>query len=166
MNEVIIWTGWIGGIAVGLYALAQFWLTNRQLGCSLAYGNVIGFTSRLRYFHQGDFAQLNNWRLWFIVGIPLGGFLAGVTSPGFEVGLKWSMGDVYDRVMPGNHWLKGLVVMSGGVLMGYGARLAGGCTSGHVIAGCALLNPPSLLAGGLFFVGGLSTVQLLFGQFG
>lgn len=55
--------------------------------------------------------------------------------------------------------------MVSGMLMGVGARLAGGCPSGHVISGCALLNPPNLLAGALFFAGGLITAQLLFGFF-
>lgn len=164
MDSVIVWAGWIGGIAIGTYAIFQFWMSNRQLGCSLAYGNLIGYTSRLNYFHHGQFSELNNWRLWFIVGIPLGGLLASLTSPE-PLSTTWSMGRIYDQVMPESDWLKGLVVMLGGVFMGYGARLAGGCTSGHVITGCAQFNPPSLLASVLFFVGGLLTVQLLFALF-
>ncbi len=165
MNSVVVWSGWVGGIAVGLYALFQFRLSNRQLGCSLAYGNIIGAGSKLSYFRTGHFAKLNNWRLWFIIGIPIGGFIAAASSPNAEIVATWSMGAVYDQVMPNSDWLKGLVVMFGGILMGYGARTAGGCTSGHVIAGCALLNPASLLAGGLFFVGGLMSVQFLFAVF-
>ena len=46
--------------------------------------------------------------------------------------------------------------------MGIGARMSGGCTSGHVIVGCSLLNPASLIAGVVFFAGGLLVVQLLF----
>lgn len=75
------------------------------------------------------------------------------------------MGQMYYQVMPSVPRVKALLLTAGGALMGAGARLAGGCTSGHVIAGCALLNPPSLLAGALFFSGGLATVQILFRLF-
>jgi len=162
MNDVVVWTGWLAGIAIGLYGLFQFWISNRQLGCSLAYGNFIGFCSKQPYFHQGHFKELNNWRLWFIIGIPLGGFIAALSSPEMEMSITWNMGVVYEKVMPESNALKALVVTLGGIFMGVGARMAGGCTSGHVIAGGAMLNPPSLFAGVLFFLGGLMSVQLLF----
>ena len=160
--EIVIWSGWIGGIAIGLYSLFQLWLSNKQLGCSLAYGNFCGLGSRLSYFHIGEFRTLNNWRIWFILGIPLGGFLSHITSP--DANFEWSMymGVDYEKMMPEADWLKALVVMSGGILMGLGARMAGGCTSGHVIAGCALLSLPSVLAAIIFFIGGLSAVQFLY----
>ncbi len=161
-TEMVIWAGWMGGIAIGLYSLIQLWISNKQLGCSLAYGNFCGLGSRLSYFHIGEFKQLNNWRLWFIVGIPLGGFLAHITSP--DANFEWGMdmGIMYNQFLPQADWLKAIVVMIGGILMGLGARMAGGCTSGHVIAGCSLLNIPSLLAAALFFIGALVTVQILF----
>ena len=184
MNSgMVIWAGWIGGIAIGLYSLLQLWISNKQLGCSLAYGNFCGMGSRLSYFHIGEFKQLNNWRIWFILGIPLGGFIALITSPdpmsdtllGIPLygqisnfispvpSFEWSMdmGTKYNQILPQSDWLKAIVVTIGGILMGLGARLAGGCTSGHVIAGCSLLNPASFIAAALFFIGGLVTVQLL-----
>ena len=52
--------------------------------------------------------------------------------------------------------LKGiLLAIAGGFMVGFGARYAGGCTSGHAITGLANLNPPSLIATIFFFVGGL-----------
>ena len=54
------------------------------------------------------------------------------------------------------------VICLGGAMMGFGARMADGCTSGHAIAGVALLNWPSMVAGAGFFVGGIMAVQTLF----
>lgn len=99
---------------------------------------------------------------WFILGVPLGGFLAAASSPGFEWQLTLSMGTLYDQVLPESSLLKALTVTCGGVLMGVGARLAGGCTSGHAIAGVSFLNVPSMLAAALFFVGGIVAVQVMF----
>lgn len=162
MFEVIIWPGWFGGAAIGVYLVLQHWLSNRPLGCSMSYGNLCGFVSRASYFHRGEFARLNNWRLWFLLGIPLGGLIATLTSNDGMWRPSFSMGELYDRVLPQALWAKGLVLMAGGVLMGLGARLAGGCTSGHALAGISLLNPTSLLVAALFFVGGTATVQIMF----
>ena len=162
MNEVVVWAGWMGGIAIGLYNITQYWLTSKPLGCSLSYGNFCAMTSRISYFSSGAFETANNWRLWFILGVPLGGLLAAITSPGFEWSFTTSMGVYYDRILPAETWMKASIVVFGGILMGYGARLAGGCTSGHAISGMSLLNPPSMLAGACFFAGGIASVQVLF----
>jgi uncharacterized membrane protein YedE/YeeE len=162
MGDVVIWAGWTGGFAIGVYAVIQYWFTSKPLGCSLSYGNFCAMTSRLPYFSRGAFESFVNWRLWFLLGIPLGGLGAAMTTPGYEWTLTTSMGGLYDQVMPQSLWLKALVVTVGGVLMGLGARFAGGCTSGHAIAGISFLNLPSMLAAALFFAGGIAVVQLMF----
>lgn len=161
MSDLIVWPGWVGGMAIGLYLLAQHWISNRPLGCSLSYGSMCAFVSNIPYFRSGEFVSRNTWRLWFLLGLPLGGLVARLTS-GADWELQWSMGRYYDAVLPQPLWAKALVLAIGGALMGYGARLAGGCTSGHAVAGVALLNPPSLLAAALFFASGTATVQILF----
>jgi uncharacterized membrane protein YedE/YeeE len=161
MTEVIVWSGWLGGLAIGLYALFQWLVTGNALGVSTGYGNLCSYLSSNAYFHQGEYQSPNNWRLWFLIGIPLGGFLAALTSPG-EIVASFSLGAMYDSVLPKALWAKGLVLLSGGVLIGYGARMAGGCPSGHSIAGLSTLNPPSLLASAGFFAGGIIMVQFLF----
>jgi uncharacterized membrane protein YedE/YeeE len=162
VQDVIVWSGWVGGIAVGLYMLAQYWITGQGLGVSTGYGNVCALGSQRPYFSTGSFSDPTNWRLWFVLGIPLGGFIALITSPGAELGFSTSMGAAYDSVLPESIWLRGIWLMAGGIMVGYGSRLAGGCTSGHAITGLSLLNPPSLVASLGFFVGGIIAVQLLF----
>lgn len=163
MSNSIFWPGWLGGLAIGLFALTQFWLSNRQLGVSQGYSHLCDLVSRTGALSRGEQKTPDNWLLWFLFGLPLGGLIATLTASGAnDVTLTFAMGEMYDSVLPQIFWLKALVLIVGGMLMGVGARLAGGCTSGHVISGCALLNPPSLLAGALFFIGGLTTVQFLF----
>jgi hypothetical protein len=52
-------------------------------------------------------------------------------------------------------------IVGGGFLVGFGARYAGGCTSGHAISGLSALELPSLIAVLGFFVGGLIVTHLL-----
>ena len=59
--------------------------------------------------------------------------------------------------------LKTILVLSiGGLLVGFGARYAGGCTSGHAISGLSDLQLPSLIAVIGFFIGGLVMIHFLF----
>jgi len=59
--------------------------------------------------------------------------------------------------------VKGIfILLIGGILVGFGARYAGGCTSGHAISGLSNLQLPSLIAVIGFFIGGLAMVHLIF----
>ncbi|MBU3714057.1 MAG: YeeE/YedE family protein, partial [Ferruginibacter sp.] len=59
--------------------------------------------------------------------------------------------------------LKGFAVLAlGGLLVGFGTRYAGGCTSGHAISGLSNLQLPSLVSVISFFIGGLLMVHLIF----
>ena len=58
--------------------------------------------------------------------------------------------------------LRGVIGFAGGVLMAFGARLAGGCTSGHGISGTLQLNAGSWLTVICMFIGGIATAMLLF----
>ncbi len=161
ITTVIFWQGWVGGIAIGSYLLFQLIISGHPLGVSTAFGNVCGMFSRLPFFHRGSFEDNFNWRLWFIIGIPLGGLIAALTSPG-PIVPSFSLGELYDSVLPAALPLRALVLSAGGVLIGLGSRMAGGCTSGHSISGLALLNPPSIVASAGFFAGGIIIVQFLF----
>jgi uncharacterized membrane protein YedE/YeeE len=60
------------------------------------------------------------------------------------------------------HSPKGVLLLLGGVLIGFGTRYAGGCTSGHAISGLSNLQIPSLKAVIGFFIGGLIMSYFLF----
>lgn len=162
MIDIVIWSGWVGGVAVGAFLLLQLWLSGKLLGVSTGYGNLCAFGSKAKFFKGEKFKEPLNWRLFFLLGLPIGGLLGVLLSP--EASFEWtlSLGPLYDSVFPEAAWLRGLLLTAAGFLVGYGARLAGGCTSGHSIAGISVLNPPSVLASVLFFAGGIAATQLLF----
>lgn len=159
--EVTVWSGWIAGLAIGLFVVLHFWLIGKPAGCSTGYGNVCGMLcKKVRYYHEGEYETKNNIKLWFLVGIPLGGLIAGLTSDAAWQ-ISFDMG-MYEQILPGSDAAKAIWLMFGGMLLGFGARLAGACTTGHALVGGAMLNPPSLLAGAVFFASALVTTQLLF----
>jgi len=130
-----------------------------------------------------DFFKFNwktqRWNLIFVLGTIIGGFIAAnylsnniavdISKKTIEnlnhLGFK-SAGNSYlpDELFMLNQLnIKSiLLLIVGGILVGFGARYAGGCTSGHAISGLSNLQLPSLIAVVGFFIGGLIMVHLLF----
>jgi len=121
--------------------------------------------------------QAQKWNLLFLVGSVLGGListtllkndaplkLASATVTDLKaIGVNFD-GQLNPAQLFGVHSLsfKNIVVLlSGGLLVGFGSRYAGGCTSGHAISGLSNLQFPSLLAVIGFFAGGLIMTHFL-----
>ncbi|MFE7763350.1 YeeE/YedE family protein [Streptomyces sp. NPDC057438] len=84
-----------------------------------------------------------------LVSIFVGGLIAAVSSGRFH--LRFDMGAGYRDVVTGNPVAMVALLFVGGVLVGFGTRLAGGCSSGHGLNGCGRLRPVSLVATATFF---------------
>ncbi|MBG6234060.1 putative membrane protein YedE/YeeE [Pedobacter sp. CAN_A7] len=117
--------------------------------------------------------RTQKWNLLFIVGAVLGGFISATLLKSDQA-LQLSTATVSDLKSIGIYFdgqlnpsqlysldavlsLKGfLLLLAGGLLVGFGARYAGGCTSGHAISGLTNMQGPSLIAVIGFFIGGLA----------
>lgn len=84
-----------------------------------------------------------------LVSIFLGGLIATFTSGRFK--LRFDMGEGFRDIVTPSPLIMVAVLFAGGVLVGFGTRLAGGCSSGHGLSGCGRLRPVSLLATAVFF---------------
>jgi len=139
------WPWWIGGLAIGAFVLLMLFADNKPLGVSTGCSELCAVGR--------DRALRSSWRLRFIGGIVLGGALAGVLSgrhPSFALG-------AFDGLFGTSPLVKFPVLLIAGLLIGYGARVAGGCTSGHSIVGTALGAKSSWVATALFMIGGFAT---------
>lgn len=128
-----------GGVAMGVAAALLLWVNGRIAGIS----NVLRHVFPLRRNHA--------WRLYFLSGLVLAGFAASLI-PGFHF-------PPGDGELP---TLKGaFVLLLAGFLVGAGAQLANGCTSGHGICGLARGGQRSLAAVGVFMATGFVFATLL-----
>ena len=160
MSQSVVWSAWAAGAGIGIYAFVQRWVTNEALGCSSAFGNICArMGSRLPLFRSNSFSRASDWRIWFLVGIFLGGLVANFSGGGWS--RHEELGSFYQALLPASTAGQVLWWLFGGVLIGTGARLAGGCTSGHTIAGVAVGAPASIVASALFFAGAVGVVQAL-----
>ena len=99
----------------------------------------------LKYLKEHD-RKDGMWLLIFVAGVMLGSFVANT----------WLTPEKVEFLPAAFHTTTGMLkLLAGGFLIGFGARYAGGCTSGHAVTGISNLNPPSILATVCFFIGGL-----------
>ncbi len=171
------WPWYIGGPIIAIVMLLLIY-----------FGKSFGFSSNFRTICSAlgggkscDFFSFDwkaqKWNLLFLVGAIIGGFVSvhflsdnqipaisdatitKLNAMGFEsAGKAYSPTEIFETMSAKNIAL----LFVGGLLIGFGTRYAGGCTSGHAISGLSDLQIPSLIAVVGFFIGGLLMVHVLF----
>ncbi len=174
---------WPWYVAGPMIALVMFLLIfmGRKFGMSSNLETmcaVCGAGKRSDYF-KFDW-RANRWNLVVILGAAIGGFAGAhllssgeavaiapetiqkLNALGFESAGKAYLPDDLFSMSALTDPFSLVILLIGGVLIGFGARYAAGCTSGHAISGLSNLQLPSLIAVIGFFIGGLVMVHLLF----
>jgi uncharacterized membrane protein YedE/YeeE len=164
---VELWPWWLGGIGVGLLVPLMYYFLNTALGVSSGYGNILKLLlpkTKLRWLNTDAYKNVFNWRFLFIAGMIIGGFLSARTS---NMALTTTQMGLFTERTGWPLPLYLLWFLAGGILLGFGARLAHGCTSGHSIHGLATLQKSSLVATVFFLlfgvIGTLSIRLIVFG---
>ena len=169
------WNPYLFGALTGLLLVLSVAIAGKYFGASTTFARgaatieqTVGVdTTRYEYFTAKDGkygpGSLPNWQLLFVVGIALGGLGASLASGTFKI----------QRVPPmwaarfGDRPLwRNLTAFAGGVVLLFGARLAGGCPSGHGLSGMSQLAVSGFVALAFFFGGGWLTAKLLYGDRG
>ena len=135
-----------GGLIIGLGVALLYVTTGRLAGMSSVFSSSWSFVSQRPFFQQPRWLESRVWRLQMALGLVAG------------AGLWWVLlgpTQALDTQVPA--WR----LLLGGVVAGYGARLSGGCTSGHGICGIVSLKLPSLLAVAVFMATGFLTAGVL-----
>lgn len=173
------WSWWFSGLVI---SATMFTL--------LFFGQSFGFSSNLRTICAAAGAGKNvhffnfNWRnqIWnlvFLMGAIIGGFVSGsllendqpmqlsdstkkdLQELGFSTPTGIQPTELFSTEAATS--FKGFFILAiGGLMVGFGSRYAGGCTSGHAISGLSDLQLPSLIAVIGFFMGGLLMTHILF----
>lgn len=179
----LILQAWPWYVAGPLIALIMFLLIfmGKQFGMSSNLRTICtmcGADGRASFFDFNWKAQ--RWNLVVIVGAAIGGFIAmnfltadpavainpetvlTLKGLGFESSGEAYLPDELYSLEALTNWKALSILIIGGFLIGFGARWAGGCTSGHAISGLSNLQLPSLIAVVGFFIGGLVMIHVLF----
>jgi hypothetical protein len=161
------WSPYLVGALIGVLVMATLYFSDKPLGVSTAYarlaglvGNVFskGHTETLKYYQ--DKKPKVEWEVMLLFGIVPGALLAAAT--GGELAPSWVPAPWAERFGDSIALRVGAAFL-GGAVMAFGARLAGGCTSGHGISGTLQLSVGSWIASACFFVAAVVTAMLLYG---
>ena len=173
------WPWYVAGplIALSMYLMFYF---GKKFGVSSNLETVcaMGGAGRFVDFFKFDWRK-HKWHMVFVVGLIIGGFISDqLLTPDqtvainpqtvedlSEIGFS-NAGATYlpDEIYSVKNILsiKGfLILLVAGILVGFGSRYAGGCTSGHGIVGLSSLSKESFIAVGGFFIGGLIMTWLI-----
>lgn len=173
------WPWYVSGPMIAL-TMVSLLFVGKSFGVSdtLRTACAIGGGGKVSDFFDFDWKK-QTWNLIFVLGAIIGGFIASTwLQQADPIPLAQ---DTVEKLQelgiqnPGEDYLpeeifsweslftlRGFVMLViGGFLIGFGARYAGGCTSGHAISGLSNLQLPSLIAVIGFFIGGLIMTYLL-----
>lgn len=174
------WPWYVSGFLIGMIML-----------CLVYFGKSFGMSSNLRSMcsimgagkHAAFFDfdwKSQRWNLVVVLGAMLGGFVAVhfMSDPSnvsinpktveqlAQLGIDAPEGKLVPNALFGPAIFQSpksiIILLIGGILIGFGTRYAGGCTSGHAISGLSNLQIPSLKAVIGFFIGGLIMAYFLF----
>lgn len=174
------WPWYISGPLIALVMFVLLFL-GKQFGMS---SNLRTACSAMGAGKVSDFFKFDwkaqRWNLMVVLGAIIGGFIASnymgdntvIINPDVAAQLAndYNINSANTAYLPTEIFSlenatdpkNFLILLIGGLLVGFGARYAGGCTSGHAISGLSNLQIPSLIAVIGFFIGGLVMVHLLY----
>ena len=167
------WPWYVSGFLIAVVMLLLIYF-GKSFGMSSNLRTLcsIGGAGKFSGFFRYDWKS-HRWNLMVVLGAMIGGFIAvNYLSDGSGVNLNPQTitelqamnieapnGKLLPDVLAGEQALTDpkiiAILLIGGILVGFGTRYAGGCTSGHAISGLSNLQLPSLIAVIGFFIGGL-----------
>ena len=168
------WHWFFGGLSIFLVMTLLLFL-GKSFGVSSSMSTLCSIAGAGKKFDFFDFDWKSRlWNISFVVGALLGGFVAAhYLMDDAAIAISASTLESLQnngiaapkpgQILPPELFnsenifsLKGLIILiTGGFFVGFGARFAGGCTSGHAISGLSNLQLPSLISVVGFFIGGL-----------
>lgn len=161
------WSPYIVGAMIGVLSWFTFYFSSQKIGASSFYATVAGFigkalaprhTEKLAYYKEKP-PELN-WEFAFVAAAILGAVIAAAT--GGELGLRGMPLMWTEKYGPDSLVQYAALSVVGGAFMAFGARLAGGCTSGHGISGTLQLSVSSWITIVFIFLAGIVAVRLIY----
>ncbi len=160
------WSPYLAGALIGVLSWIAFLIADKPLGVSTTYVRLTHALARqllpqrtAMSLYFGKYEVTVDWQMMLVLGIFLGAMLSAATSHDLKAEV---VPDLWKRHFGRGIAIRWLWAFVGGVLLLFGARLAGGCTSGHGISGGLQLALSSWIVFISMMVGGIAAANLIF----
>lgn len=160
------WNSYLSGIGLGIVLLLAYVIMGRGLGASGAFSSLVTVGVQTiapehaktnefysEYIGDGSKSPLKDWLVFEVIGVMAGGLLSGALAGRIKLST-----DKGPNITSGKRYMFALM---GGIIMGIGAKLARGCTSGQALTGGAVLNLGSWAFMFAVFAGGYALAYFM-----
>lgn len=162
------WWPVAAGIAFALVELFSFYFSERPLGATRGYtvtGSILEFMISPEHSESVSYWEVYwpivDWSMMVLVGCIIGGFVSTISSGDFKVRTVPDLWKSSHGSSTTRRWFWAFI---GGFMMGFAARLSGGCISGLLISASMQLAPGGFIFMFSVWVGGLFTTMIFFRQ--
>ncbi len=160
------WSPYAAGIGIGILSWFSFLISRKAIACSTTFSKLSGMIERLfrgnKVKEKPYYRKIGltvDWQMMLVTGIVIGSLISALLSGDFR--WQW-VPSVWAAAFGSDALLRVMVAMLGGICLGFGARWAGGCTSGHGISGTLQLAVSSWISVVCFLSGGILTAHVIF----
>lgn len=161
------WSPYAVGIGIGILSWLSFLISGKPIATSTTFARaggmiekiVMGDKAKERPYYEKIKLMLN-WQWMLVIGVVIGSFISAILSGDFQIGV-W-VPSLWASAFGDSAFLRVIVAVIGGIILGFGARFAGGCTSGHGISGTLQLAVSSWISAIFFFVGGIIAAHIIY----
>lgn len=166
------WSPYLAGAMIGILAVLSVVVTTivldkgQYLGASTTFVRAAGLIEKtfasghvsFNEYFQSKKVKVD-WQMMLVVGIFLGAILSSLLGKSFK---SEKVPPMWDKRFGTKVGTRAVGAILGGIVLMFGARLAGGCPSGHGLSGMMQLSLSSLIALIFFLVGGIITAKLIY----
>jgi len=161
---------YLAGSLSGLLLVVSVYITGHFFGASTSYvrnaamlkeqvAPIVEKSHPIKVEYYDIYIPIIDWQWMFVTGVIIGGFLTAMAFGEFKLRAlprRWK--DRFGSSIP----KRAVIAFLGGVIAMFGARMAGGCPSGHGLSGLSQLSLSGFVALGCFFIGGVITAHILY----
>jgi uncharacterized membrane protein YedE/YeeE len=160
------WSPYLAGALTGVVIILSAAIEGQYFGASTCFVRVAGFIEQIfsgehvvssEYFNR--IAPYVDWQVMMVLGILIGAFISSMTDGSFQIK---AVPDMWAERFGPSPLKRGLFAFIGGIILMFGARLAGGCPSGYGLGALVQLAVSGLIVVGCFFAGGIAFANIIY----
>ncbi|MBI4709781.1 MAG: YeeE/YedE family protein [Nitrospirae bacterium] len=165
-KDIKAWSPYLAGGLTGAVIILSAWIAKQYFGSSACFVRFTGFieqffasshSSGLEYFQR--FAPEVDWQAMLVLGILIGSFISAKSDGSFRL---TAVPDLWASRFGQGKLRRGIFSFIGGIILMFGARLAGGCPSGYGLAALVQLAVSGLIVLVCFFAGGIVFAKIIY----